>query len=237
MQKVDINLTGTETSLTILEGKTLEQKPPEKIRILGDIKTFGTFIRGRAAGYNLQMIDPNKAIITVTKDIGMIHLELDPENYYGAQIGGKLELSEELQKWTINTGKTWKLQELTKHLRFSKLDFDDKDKHEILVKAYQSFNFKALIDSLQESDTRGNQKKVFEKDVKTNLPVGFVLNIPVFKGFDSIRFGVEICLETTEGSANFWFDSTELHELIKTEKDRILNTELLACDGFVIINK
>jgi hypothetical protein len=233
--KVD-QLTGNE--IIIREGKALEQKPPEKIELSGDIKSVSAFLKTRNTyALGLQFVDIGKAVVEVDKANMTIVLNLDPENHYGASVTGKLELSDELKKWFINQAKTWKLNELTKHLRFNRIDFDDYDKHANLLAGYQSFNFKTYIESQQEADQRGNKKQSFEKKVETGLPVDFVLNIPIFKGHESQRFHVEICLETTEGSANFWFESTELHELINTQKEIIFNEQLKSCEGFVIINK
>lgn len=235
--KVD-QLTGNE--ITIREGKALEHKPPEKILIAGDINTVRNYLKvrnGTFPGNGNQFVNMATAVVAVDKKAMSIELLLDPENHYGTEVLAKLEFSDELKKWFINEQKTWKLSELTKHVRFNRIDFDDYEKHEMLLKAYQSFNFKTYIESVQESDQRGNKKNSFEKKVETGLPTDFVLNIPIFKGQESQRFHVEICLETTEGAANFWFESTELHELIKTQRDIIFNEQLVACEGFVIINK
>lgn len=239
MQQMNLRidqLSGNE--LIVREGKALDQKPPEKIELAGDIKSISSFLKIR---YNnvegLQAINPNRAVVEVDRAGMNIVLRLDPENYYGASVTAKLDLSDELKKWHVNQQKTFKLQELTKLIRFNRIDFDDYDKHDALLKAYQSFNFKTYIESQQESDQRGNKKQGFEKRVETGLPVDFVLNVPIFKGQESRRFHVEICLETTEGAANFWFESVELAELIKTERDILFNEELKACEGLVIINK
>lgn len=221
--------------IIIREGKALELKPPEKIRLSGDIKTITKYLSIPRTG--LQQVFESRAIVTVDKKAGTINLVLDPENCYSPDITGTLELSDELVKWFINAGKTFKLKELTNLIRFNKIDFDDADKHELLLKAYQTFNFTSYIQTAQDNDNRGNKKQSFEKEVKTGLPVDFVLNIPVFKGFDAMRFHVEICLETTEGAANFWLESVELHTLIETNKTIIFNEQLEACKGFVIINQ
>ncbi|HUS00599.1 MAG TPA: hypothetical protein VMY77_02670, partial [Chitinophagaceae bacterium] len=61
--------------------------------------------------------------------------------------------------------------------------------------------------------------------------------IPIFKGFDPVRFRVEVCLDVTEGSARFWFESVELHEIMIKQVDEIFDEELKSCEGFVIVNK
>lgn len=46
---------------------------------------------------------------------------------------------------------------------------------------------------------------------------------------------MEICLDVTEGSARFWFESVELHELIQKRLDEIFEEELARMEGLVVI--
>lgn len=239
MQKLELQVTNEQgKEIIIREGQALPLKAPERVILHGDIKSVSGFLKARnVAAVGSQVIDAGKVVVQVDKMGGTIVLQLDPENAYGATVTGQLEFSDELQKWFVNQSKTWKQNELVKHLRFNRIDFDDYEKHDQLLKSYQQFSFKSYIEAQAEQDQRGNKSTSLTKKVETGLPVDFVLNIPIFKGFDSQRFHVEICLETTEGSANFWFESVELNELIKTQKDIIFNEELKHCAGFVIINK
>jgi hypothetical protein len=245
--EINVNMEGfTGNELVIREGSAVVIRESKIIEFTGDIKSVASFLKirktvhdgaGTRAGEGTQEVNTDRAVVLVDKAAMTIQLLLDPQNHYGASVVAKLEFSDELKKWCINATKTWKLNELTKHIRFNRIDFDDYEKHGMLLKSYQSFNFKAHIEVMQEADQRGNKSTSFKKTADTGLPTDFVLNIPIFKGQESQRFHVEICLETTEGAANFWFESTELHELIKTQRDIIFNEQLVACEGFVIINK
>jgi hypothetical protein len=240
MENIELSLPNfTGEILTIREGQAIDPKDPNIIKITGDIKSISNYLKIRnASGAGLQAIDKSKAIVTVNKKEMFFLLQLDPENHFGASVTAKLELSDELIKWTVNTGKTWKLNDLVKFLRFARLDFDVADKYASMLDAYMKFNYKAHIEMEQNApDRKGNKKQSFNKAIEANLPTDFVLNIPIFKGMESTRFGVEIWMETTEGSANFWFESPELSELIETQKAVIFNEELKSCEGFVIINK
>lgn len=239
MENINLKLESIEgNEIIIREGKALEPREPKIIAISGDIKTISSFLKIRKdSAFGSQEVAPASAVVEVDKAGMSIVLRLDPEDYYGATVTAKLEHSDELKKWFINQSKTFKLQELAKLIRFNRIDFDDYDKHDMLLRAYQSFNFKTYIEAQQESDNRGNKNQSFNKKVETGLPTHFVLNIPLFKGQEAKRFEVEICLETTEGSANFWFESVQLNELIKTERDILFAEELKACEGLVIINK
>lgn len=250
MNKIDVNLMNSPegAALTILEGKVLEQKPPTKIAISGHITAPAEFLKKRYRdridagespnnGYILQKVDIKNAVLIVNEDVMSIQLLMDPENHYGTEITGKLEFTNYLDDFHINTPKQFSRPELTKLLRFSKQLFRDADKYEELLKAYQVFDFKALIEAAQSDDTRGNKAFSMTKKLTSNLPESFVLRIPIFKGQKPEEFRVEICIDTTEGSAKFCFESPELAALIDQRKIEIFEEQLKEYQDFVIIRK
>lgn len=229
------SLTGNE--IIIREGVALEQKEPQKIELTGDINTISSFLKNRGDGYDLQKVDKSKAVVIVDKENMKILLKLDPQNFYGTTVTGSLELSQELKVWSINQSKTFKREELVQLIKFNRLSFDNPEQHDKVLKAYMAFEAKTDSELKASNDTRGNKAASISKNVSTNIPTEFILLIPVFKGKEVMRFRVEICLDVTDGGARFWFESTELHELINTNRDIIFNEELKAAEGFVIINK
>lgn len=234
----ELNVTTTGDTLTVMQGTVLETKPPEKISISGDIKSVSNFLSIRIAqGKGTQEIDKSKAVITVDKKALTITLLIDPENYYGAIVLGTLQKSDELQPFCINQNKTFSKEELVKLIKFNKIYFDDAAKHAQMLLAFQKVSSVVNIKANDSSDDRGNKERAFVKEVTTNAPTEFILNIPIFKGFEPVRFRVEICLDVTDGSARFWFESVELHEIMQNKIDEIFATELKSADGFVIINK
>jgi len=224
--------------LTVLQGGALEQKAPIKIDIKGDIKAVSNFLNVRKGeGSGLQTIDKSKAILLVDKNGLTIQLNLDPENCYGASVLAKLEISDELQNFHINKNKTFSKEELVKLIKFNKIFFADPSKHYEMLLAFQKISSTVNIRTNDSSDDRGNKERAYVKEVTTNAPTEFILDIPVFKGFPNTSFRVEVCLDVTEGSARFWFESVELHELSQKLVDEIFAEELKCAEGFVIINK
>jgi len=250
MNKIDVNLmNGPQGStLAIMEGKVLEQKPPVKIVIAGHITAPTEFLKKRfrdridaATGPNngiiLQNVDIRNAVLIVNEDAMTIELKLDPENVYGTEVTGKLEFTHYLEDFHINTNKQFERKEMTKLLRYSKPLFRDADKYQELLTAYQTLDLKALIEARQEDDTRGNKNYSLSKKVTTNLPETFVLRLPIFKGQRPEEFRVEIDIDTTEGSARFNFQSPELKALIDQRKIEIFEEQLKEFQDFVIIRK
>jgi len=238
MENLHVKFEGPGNTFTLLQGKALEEKQPEKINIVGDIKSISSFLSVRkTAGTGHQVIDPATAIVLIDKKDLSIQLSLNPNNYYSTLIVGKLEKSDELAPFAINTTTTFTKEQLVKLLKFNKLFFDNTDKHAEMLLAFQKVSSTVNISTKDSSDDRGNKERDFVKQVTTNAPTEFTLNIPIFKGFPAVRFRVEVCLDVTEGSARFWFESVELHEIMTRQVDEIFTEELKSCEGLVIINK
>jgi hypothetical protein len=234
-------------TIVIREGDALEIKPPEKIKISGDINTVKSFIDKRKKidaamdAFELagrQGINPDRTVVTVDKSNLSITLELDPEDFYGTVVTGKLEIEPELTKFSIETTKKFTQQELIKLLRYGKRWFADPAAHETLLLAYMKLDVKVTADLTNNApDSRGNRSNSFEKKVTSNIPEDFILNIPIFKGQEPKRFRVEIAMDSTDESVKFWLESVELAELIQIEAEKILNEQLKSCEDYVVIWK
>lgn len=229
----------TGNEFILRQGQALPPVAPVPVKIEGDINSIKNFLSCRTNGHSTQKVEGDKIIVEVDKRNMTITLNLDPENKYGAVVVGRLEKSDELEPFHINQNKTFTKEELVKLIKFNKLFFDDAAKHSEMLLAFQKVSSTVNISSNDSSDSRGNKERDFVKSVTTNAPTEFILNVPVFKGFPPVRFRVEVCLDVTEGSARFWFESVELHEIMLTKRDEIFNEQLSVCveSGFVIIYK
>lgn len=238
MADIKLNVNPDKDTITILQGKALDPVPPQKIYINGDIYTFSNFLSVRKElGEGYQKIDPAKAVVLVDFDNGTIELQTDPESLYGAVITSALQESTELSAFHINGKKTFSREELVKLLKFNRLFFESPDKHAELIKAFQKLSSSVQVSANASSDERGNRANEYIKNVTTNAPTEFILNISLFKGFANTKFRVEICLDVTDNTARFWFESVELHELIQVRKNEIFVSQLKSADGLVIIHK
>lgn len=237
--KTELQVNPKGDTITILEGKALELLQPKQLSLSGNILSVGSFLSSRYganAGSGLQLVDKTKAVVTVNEANMTILLEVDPNNPHGTQVLGKLELTDELKAFGINAQKEFTREALIKLLRFNKRFFADATKYEELLKAYQTLQIKTATELKQESDLRGNKGLNYEKKVNSeNIPTEFIMLIPVFKGFESRTFRVEICLDATDSSVRFWFESTELHELVVIERKIIFDKQLECCVDFPVI--
>lgn len=226
--------------ITIRTGEALKLKEPNKIEIVGDIKTIGSFIAGRilpGTGHSTQELDKSKVIVYTDYKNMTIEIWTDPESPYGARVLGKLETSDELKTFYINQNKTWKKDEFLKLIRFSRMYFSSADIHQKVMDAYTKLSIDTTGKIGDEKDTRGNKDLSYKKTVQSNVPENFSLDIPIFKGEKKKKFSVDICMDVTESTATFWLESVELHELIEKDKKEIFELAMKDAVQFVIVNK
>lgn len=119
----------------------------------------------------------------------------------------------------------------------NRIYFENKDKHSETLLAFQRIESSVNYSAKDGSDDRGNKERQFVKNVTTNAPMFFTLNLPIFKGFQAQCLSVDICLDIEEGTAKFWLESVQLNEILQSCVDEIFEAELKSAIGFVIINK
>jgi hypothetical protein len=232
------NFSGKE--IIIRQGSALPLKEPNIIRIEGDLRSVGAFIKGRSgasSGHSTQELDETKVIVYTDYKAMTIELLTDPESAYGATVKGRLEESDELKRFYINKEKMWKKDEFVKLLKFSKMYFSSPEAHEKVLAAYTYFTADTSGHINDTKDTRGNKDVAFKKSVTTNIPLNFMLHIPIFKGEKHKKFSVDICLDVSESSALFWLESVELAEMIEKEKNVLFEDAMKDATRFVVINK
>lgn len=241
MENLNLRFDQVEGGQVIIrEGDALPLKEPLALSITGDIHSVAIFIKNRrpASANQYQIIDPGQAVITVDKKASTITLRTHPNDVYGTTVTGVLEISDELKTFRVNDKKLLSQKEVIDILRFNRIYFRDADRHQEVLMAYQRFTYKTESDGHSNAkDRSGNHSSAISKSVTTNLPDNFVLKVPIFKGEAEKQFRVEICLDVTEGSAKFWFESEELVEIIQVEKEFIFNRELSECSDLLVINK
>lgn len=239
MENLHVKIENAGNELVIREGDALPLLQPVRIELKGNILSVAEFLTKRAAASEgLQTVNAATTVVIVNREEGILFLNLDPNNPLGTTVLGKLEQATELNKWHINEEKTFTREQLIKLFKFAQLEFRDTSKYQEIMKAYQSLNISASSKLQQESDTRGNKNQLFQKQIDSStIPTEFVLSVPVFKGFPPVDFRVEICLEATDQSVRFWFESVELDSFIKTQRDLIFDKQLESCKDFVIIEK
>lgn len=242
MEQLKVDVNGDQKELTIRTGQAPQIQDPQAIKLRGDIMSIKAFLDKRYGpgreGYELQKVDRNRAVVIADKESLSILLRLDPQNVFGTEVVASLSISDELKEWRINSSTQFTREELVKKIRFNRRFFADALKHEELLYAYMILNITGTTELKAESDNRGNREAAFKKAINSqNIPTEFVLKMPIYKGQPEETFRVEVCLEATDASVRFWFESVELEELLVKRRDEIFEDQLKHCSDFVIINK
>ena len=230
----ELNLTvsnGTQ-EITIRHAKGLDAVEPLKVSLTGVITSPLDFVRTRKG-----TIDLNTAVVIVNKQQKFIKLECDPSDRYATVVVGKLEVSEGVNLFQINTSKTFTRDQLIQLIRFNRRFFANRDEQEKFLSAVSKFAVNANVQGKQESDTRGNRVAHLDKVVNTNVPETIALFMPLFQGENPVKFVVDVCIDVSETTARFWFESAEMKELEQSEIDAQFNdiSESLAASGLTVI--
>lgn len=240
--KSELTITPKGDTINILEGKALEPKHPERLRISGQIESVNAYLNARRGTLQLpgalQHIDKDLAVITMDEAQMTITLDVDPNHPFGTEVIGKLEFNPELLAWFINKDKQFTREQLIHLLKFNRRFFADPSQHAIMLDAYQKLNLTGQTALKNESDSRGNKDAAFKKTIDSStIPTEFSLMIPIFKGQPEKKFRVEICLDATDQSVRFWFESVELIELTEGDRKNIFNSQVEGYTDFCIIWK
>lgn len=149
--------------------------------------------------------------------------------YYDARqrnpdvITGKLKLHPDLQKFEINSGKSYSTFELADFIKMNRHYFENKEYAMKLVAELRGFEGKVNRDIEAKTDDRGNRRALINQVVESNIPSGFFLELPVFVGQDKTRLEVEINI-TSDFSC--YLVSPDLKQLIDQESKSILDEQL-----------
>jgi hypothetical protein len=219
--------------ITIRQGTAL---PPEEERIKlnksGNIKAPANYFTVMK-----ETIDPLKAMVVFSRSEMEINLLEDPRQKYAGKVKGTLLLNPELLAFGIDSNTIYSPKELSDFLKRNAHHFINRTENATLVTGLRNFNAKVNSIIEQSGDQRGNIRSLIDRKVESGLPEKFALKMPIFLGYDVQEFNVDICIDAKNTTIEIWLESPELNELIKTQRDGIMNAELDKIEGLVKIEK
>lgn len=230
---------GDDTKHVIITNrKGLDEEQPFGFEQKGRIDSVSRYISARVNGNEIEEQTPSKkySIVEVYPEKGAITLLVEPNDRHGNKVTGSLEASPDLELFKINTNKKYDRNELLKLIRFNAYRIDNSKR---LIEELQKLVIKASISSKDQKDQRGNVDKILFKNIVSEIPESFVISLPVFKSMPVEKFRVDIIMETTDASVEFWLESVELNQLIETRKADILAEEVakIEASGLLVIYK
>lgn len=219
----------------LLEGKAPEpfNNHPMQVVINGDINAIVDYMLQRD-----DLLNKNTTIILFDEHKGTIELCGNPADRLAIKIKAALQVHPDLVNFGINGQKRFTQKDLESLVKMNRIYFADSDANTELLR--QLKNFKAKVQSNYENskDDRANANSTFNKNVEADIALNFVLQIPLFKGFETKKFVVDICFDVTDSSVSFWLDSVELAELQKAAVAQAFapQKQQFVADGFTCIN-
>lgn len=222
---------GTE-NLTILKGDAVVHQNPKELDITnGAIDAPADFLTHKPDNYEGVF-----AHVEADFEKGIIDLHLNEKDANGEFdfVRGSLVEHDLINKMQLNTGTRMSKDSLIDLIRFNRAYFVKQlEAGEIIS---QLRNFIATVEKKIQlaDDQKGNTKSNLEaalKDIK--LKDKFKISIPLFKGIsDKTELEVDICIDTSTTSVQFYLISDDLFILLIQERERYMKEQLARLEQF-----
>ncbi len=223
---------GTPIEIIVREGQAIPHYEPKIINISGTIEAPGNFIEKRRG-----LHDKDGVNVTFNRSEMRITLTLDEREHFSTTITGKMQTNPDLDNYGINKEKYYTIADLQKFLRMRRSHFTDRDKNAIIVTNLSKFKASISTELEQMKSNRGEEKQLKETKISTDLAMDFDLELPIFKGGQKKKFKVEICFEVRDAAVTVWLESPELQEIMDSDRDNIMDSELKKFSDFVVIEQ
>ncbi|MDR1913372.1 MAG: hypothetical protein LBQ68_02665 [Clostridiales bacterium] len=181
-----------KAEIIIREGaavKELEPKPPIKTVVKGVIGTVAEYLSKRVS--TGQFTQERSRLIVNRDDVTLKLIINEDDEYKIGFIEGRLEFHPKFKEFGINDSKLWTPRELGLFFKMNRAFFPDRKVNMQLVADLT--NFIGTVNSRIEKSVSetGSKSDIFAQTVNSNLPAGFVLQIPIFKGMKPETLEVE----------------------------------------------
>lgn len=235
-EKLDLNKLEAKEGILHIKHETLPTQKletvheEEHVALAGTISAPANFWEKRADTVNklkshVKYSYRDRLIILVTE-----------ENYskLGEEIKGSLIINPEFNNFGINKEMTFSVKNLVKHLRMNKFLFADQEQHAKVLNSLRNFTAKVETEIKKINDDRGNIENLYKTTMESAVELNFNVLAPVFIGEKAKSFKVEICCEADNSEVKFWFESTDLLNLLKQDTETIINDELKRFDKTLV---
>lgn len=165
----------------------------------------------------------NESYLTVDRDkMEIVFVEFAGKEYESRYIG-RLVLGPDFEKFGINQNKSYTPLELAELIKMNRSFFESKTEAMKLVSELRNFEAKVNREVEAKADDRANRKVLLAQTVSTNVPDGFKLKLPIFKGADPKVFEVEIGIDPMDLSCRLI--SPEANDIVNDTKNDIIDDQ------------
>lgn len=220
--------------LVIRTGEAEKIYAPRKVNISGNIQAPSEYFKKRQP----QITDKlHLTHIVVDIEKLTINLVINETSEFAEFVTGKLEHFKEFVDFGINRQKKYSIQDLYKMLKLKRAYFQQRADHAAILEQLRKFEAKTEIEFQSMNDFKGSTALKKIENCKTNLTYNFILNIPIYKGFEASAFPVEIEFEPHDGGIICWLVSEDLAELEIKIRDAIMEKEVDYFKSVVVIKQ
>lgn len=217
---IDIKLSSENKELIVLTGEAEKVYHNKAIDVKGgSINSAFEYLCKKVV--KAEIIEHSK--LEFCYDKLYIDLHYDARQRNPDVIQGKLKLHPDLEKFNINSGKSYSTFELSDFIKMNRHYFENKEYAMKLVSELRNFEGKVNRDLEAKTDERGNKRALINQVVESNIPLGFFLELPIFVGQEKTRLEVEININS---SFECFLISPDLKQLIDLESKSILDEQL-----------
>lgn len=218
--RINLNSFDNTVELIMREGAAPKVHEPVKVHLTGTIEAPALWIEVRA-----HRINQETAFVIFSREEMTITLRCDENDPLGTHIEGWLKLSEEFEKFGINTGNYKTNFELAELIKMNRIYFENRNQAMKLVTELQNFKAKVDKEIEQSNNNRGDRRLLLNQIVQHNLPESFNLCLPIFKGQPWQTIQVEVYVNPADLTCTLV--SPEANEFMQTSRDTIINNVLL----------
>ena len=143
-------------------------------------------------------------------------------------VTGAIQFTNTFLRMHINDEEAWiDPQKLAAFFRLNRSIFADQEQGMVIVSTLK--NLKARINAEYEKtkDTyTGSRTEFFQQNVEHNLPKGFDIVLPIFKGAKAEKYNVEFDVDIVDGKILLQLKSPAINDEVETARDIIIDAEL-----------
>lgn len=165
----------------------------------------------------------DESYLTIDRDkMEIVFVEFGGKEYESRYIG-RLFFSPDFEKFGINKNESYTPLELAELIKMNRSFFDSKTEAMKLVSELRGFEAKVNKEVEAKADDRANRKVLLAQTVTTNIPNGFKLKLPIFKGMEPRTFEVEIGIDPMDLSCRLI--SPEANDIVNDTKNDIIDDQ------------
>lgn len=224
--KPDTSGNGT---FTLLQGQAPAPiQAPARLSYAGRLDTPRLFLTPKEANYT-----PTQCTFEVDAEKGVARFVGTEKSHESADtITGKLEPSEALAQFKLNTGERWTVAQLVELVKRMRPYFATQEAQVALITHLKNWSVgvSKQFEEVQSQD--GNARRAVAIKVEGQMPTPFVLCLPIYKGYPKERFEVEFGVDAEGSNVKLYLDSPQLLDMLLAKKEEYLKTETDYFTGF-----